>query len=148
MDERKVTVLGVGNLLLRDDGVGVQAIQLLERESWPAEVELVDGGTAGIDLSPVIESAQRLIVIDAVKGGCEPGAIYRLTPEVLRETRERPLSLHQVGFLEALEMAGWRLGQVPPTVIFGVEPQVIDWGLELSAAVRSSLPRLLQLGGR
>lgn len=141
----EVTVLGVGNLLLKDDGIGVHLISRLKEESWPEGVELVDGGTAGIDLSPIIESARRLIVVDAVQGGCEPGAIYRLTPEVLRETRDRALSLHQVGFLEAMEIAFWRLGSSPPTVIFGVEPEVIDWGLELSEPVSRSLPRVMEL---
>lgn len=144
MNEYRVTVLGVGNLMLQDDGVGIHALQQLEKESWPPEVEFIDGATSGYDLLPTVSAAAHLIVLDAVKGGCEPGAIYRLRPEVLQETRDRALSLHQVSFLEALEMSSW-LGPRPPAIIYGVEPAVIDWGLELTPAVAAVLPRLLEL---
>ncbi|NPV92614.1 MAG: HyaD/HybD family hydrogenase maturation endopeptidase [Firmicutes bacterium] len=141
----RVTVLGVGNLLLQDDGVGVHVINRLREEDLPESVELVDGGTYGPDLAPFIEDAERLIVIDAVKGGCEPGAIYRVTPEIMKETRDQPMSIHQIGFLESLDMIYSMKGRKPLTIIFGVEPQVIDWGLELTEPVKDSFERLLEL---
>lgn len=143
--ESRITILGVGNLLLQDEGVGVHAIQALQKCSLPEGVELIDGGTAGVDLLPYVSEAKQIIVIDAVKGGTEPGAIYRLTPEVLGQFKEQALSLHQVGFLEVLQMAE-RLGKRPErTIIFGVEPQVIDWGIELTPPVQAVLPRLVEL---
>lgn len=141
---KRITVLAVGNLLMQDDGVGIHALRELERLKLPPEVELVDGGTAGVDLLPIIEGAENLIVIDAVRGGCEPGAVYRLPLEVLRETREEALSLHQIGFLEVMEMAAYR-GYAPTVMVIGIEPAVIDWGLELSPAVARVLPRVVEL---
>ncbi|MCK5591130.1 MAG: hydrogenase maturation protease, partial [Candidatus Pacebacteria bacterium] len=64
---RKITVLGIGNLLLKDEGVGIHAIQALEKESLPKNVELVDGAVVGFDLLPIIESCDKLIIIDAIK---------------------------------------------------------------------------------
>ena len=143
-EKKPITVLAVGNLLLQDDGVGIHALRELEKLELPPEVELVDGGTAGVDLLPIIEEAENLIVIDAVRGGCEPGAVYRLPWEALQETREEALSLHQVGFLEVMELAAYR-GCAPSAVIIGIEPAVIDWGLELSPAVARVLPKVVEV---
>jgi hydrogenase maturation protease len=137
-------ILGVGNLLLRDEGVGVQVIKALEDRPLPAGIELLDGGTLGIDLLAYISEAERIIVVDAVKGGGEPGAIYRLTPEILVQFKEQALSLHQVGFLEVLDLSE-QLGNRPEAIIYGIEPQVIDWGLELTEPVQAAVPRVVEL---
>jgi hydrogenase maturation protease len=137
-------ILGVGNLLLRDEGVGVQVIKALEDRPLPAGIELLDGGTLGIDLLAYISEAERIIVVDAVKGGGEPGAIYRLTPEILGQFKEQALSLHQVGFLEVLDLSE-QLGNRPEAIIYGIEPQVIDWGLELTEPVQAAVPRVVEL---
>ncbi|MGI6650101.1 MAG: HyaD/HybD family hydrogenase maturation endopeptidase [Bacillota bacterium] len=144
MFKSRVLILGVGNILLQDDGVGVHAIRALQERTFPEGVDLLDGGTAGVDLLPYIGEAQHLVVIDAVKGGGQPGAIYRLTPAVMGQFKEQSLSLHQVGFLEVLDLAE-KLGHRPQTIIFGVEPQTIDWGLELTEPVQAVFPRLLEL---
>ena len=140
----RLMILGVGNLLLQDEGVGVQVIKALEDQTLPEGAELLDGGTLGVDLLAYICEAKRIIVIDAVKGGGEPGAIYRLTPEILGQFKEQALSLHQVGFLEILDLAK-QLGNRPEAVIFGVEPKVIDWGLELTEPVQAAVPRVVEL---
>jgi hydrogenase maturation protease len=137
-------ILGVGNLLLRDEGVGVQVIKALEDRPLPAGIELLDGGPLGIDLLAYISEAERIIVVDAVKGGGEPGAIYRLTPEILGQFKEQALSLHQVGFLEVLDLSE-QLGNRPEAIIYGIEPQVIDWGLELTEPVQAAVPRVVEL---
>ena len=144
MTKSRLMILGVGNLLLQDEGVGVQVIKALEDQTLPEGAELLDGGTLGVDLLAYICEAKRIIVIDAVKGGGEPGAIYRLTPEILGQFKEQALSLHQVGFLEILDLAK-QLGNRPEAVIFGVEPKVIDWGLELTEPVQAAVPRVVEL---
>lgn len=144
MTKPRLMILGVGNLLLKDEGVGVQVIKALEDQPLPEEAELLDGGTLGVDLLAYISEVKRIIVIDAVKGGGEPGAIYRLTPEILGQFREQALSLHQVGFLEVLDLAG-QLGNRPEAIIYGIEPQVIDWGLELTEPVQAAVPRVVEL---
>jgi hydrogenase maturation protease len=92
---------------------------------------------------PIIQAADRIIVIDALKGGGKPGAIYRLRPDDLTAEAERPLSLHQVGLLEVLGMAR-QLGGDPQVVIIGVEPKEISWGMELTPEVEAKLPKIIE----
>jgi hydrogenase maturation protease len=139
---KKVLVIGIGNVILRDEGVGVHAVRELEVKELPPRVEVLDGGTALMDLLPVIQEAARIIVIDALKGGGKPGTIYRVCPDDLMAETERPLSLHQVGLLEVLGMAR-QLGGEPEVVIIGVEPKEISWGMELTPEVEAKLPRVI-----
>jgi hydrogenase maturation protease len=143
MAEKRIVVLGIGNVILQDEGVGVHAVRELEGRDFPPHVQVIDGGTALMDLLPVIQEAARIIVIDALKGGGEPGTIYRVTPDDLTADTERPLSLHQVGLLEVLGMAR-QLGGDPQVVIIGVEPQEISWGMELTPEVEAKLPRVVE----
>jgi hydrogenase maturation protease len=145
MYEGKIVVLGVGNLLLADEGVGIHAVQALAERELPPAVELVDGGTSTLDLLPQLHRAWRVIIIDALKAGGAPGDIYRCRPEDLLENREQPMSLHQVDFVQLLDMAermGYRIG---PAVIYGVEPGEMGWSMDLSPAVAAKMPRLLEL---
>lgn len=139
----KTVVIGIGNLLLRDEGVGVHAVRALRGRQLPPEVEVIDGGTATLELLPILQEAQRVVVIDALRGGAPPGTLYRVTPQDLMEGEERPLSLHQVGFLEVLRMAR-QLGSDPEVVIIGVEPKEIAWGTELTPELRRRLPRVVE----
>ena len=142
MAHKKVIIIGVGNLILRDEGVGVHAVRALEEQSLPPRVEVIDGGTDTMALLPVFQEAERIIVIDALRGGEKPGTIYRLTPDDLMGETERPLSLHQVGLLEVLGMAR-QLGGEPHVVIIGIEPKEIAWGMELTPEVQAKLPRVV-----
>ena len=151
MTHKKVIIIGIGNLILRDEGVGVHAVRALEEMDLPPGVEVIDGGTATMELLPVFQEAERIIVIDALRGGEKPGTIYRLSPDDLMGETERPLSLHQVGLLEVLGMAR-QLGGEPQVVIIGVEPKEISWGMELTPEVEARLPRVIdavfeELGG-
>jgi hydrogenase maturation protease len=151
MANKKVIIIGIGNLILQDEGVGVHAVRALEDMDLPPGVEVIDGGTATMELLPVFQEAERIIVIDALRGGEKPGTIYRLTPDDLMGETERPLSLHQVGLLEVLGMAR-QIGGEPEVVIIGVEPKEISWGMELTPEVEARLPRVIdavfeELGG-
>jgi hydrogenase maturation protease len=140
---KKILIIGVGNLILQDEGIGVHAVRELGKLALPPHVEVIDGGTALMELLPVIREAERIIVIDALRGGEEPGTIYRLSPEDLMIDAERPLSLHQVGLLEVLGMAR-QLGGAAAVVIIGVEPEEIAWGMELTPAVAAKLPQVIE----
>ena len=144
MKNKKILILGVGNLILKDEGVGVHAVRELEGRNLPAHVEVIDGGTYLMDLLSVIQEAERIIVIDALKGGGEPGTIYRVTPDDLMAETERALSLHQVGLLEVLGMVR-QLGGDPHAVIIGVEPKEIAWGMELTPEVAAKLPKVIEM---
>jgi hydrogenase maturation protease len=138
-------ILGVGNILLRDEGAGVRAVEVLREMDLPRGVEALDGGTLGMDLLDLIADRERLIVIDVVRAGGPPGTVYRLCPDNLIRPDLPHLSLHQAGLMEALAMAG-QLGCAPrEVVIFGIEPRVIDYGLDLSDEVAAVLPKVVAL---
>lgn len=139
-------ILGVGNLLLRDEGVGVHVISALRHRELPDDVELWDGGTASFDLLDTLAGRRQVIIIDAVRTGSEPGTIFRFTPEDISASREQVTSLHQVGLLEALTVAEHLLDSAPQKVIIlGIEPKEIDWGLELSPEVEAAVPKVIEL---
>jgi hydrogenase maturation protease len=139
-------ILGVGNLLLRDEGVGVHVISALRDRELPDDVELCDGGTASFDLLDTLAGRRQVIIIDAVRTGSDPGTIFRFTPEDISVSREQITSLHQVGLLETLDLVDHLLDFAPERVIIlGIEPKEIGWGLELSAEIEAALPKVIEL---
>ena len=138
-----VLVLGVGNILQQDDGVGVHVIEMIRDTVVSSNVAVCDGGTAGLDLISIIDNRRILVVVDAVDGGEEPGTVYRFTPEDIDEPHLRFDSLHQVGLLETLRMAAMTGRGPMRTVIVGVQPEVVDWGMTLSPTVEKQLPRII-----
>jgi hydrogenase maturation protease len=141
--DKNLKIIGIGNLILTDEGVGIHAVRELEKRGLPEWIEIIDGGTSTMELLDVIHGAVRIIFIDAVKGGGEPGTIYRITPDDLQEESEHPLSIHQVGILDVLDMVK-QLGGNPDVVIIGVEPKEITWGMELSPEVNAKFPKLIE----
>jgi len=138
---RKIVVLGIGNLLLKDEGVGIHLLNQLEHDPLPPGVELVDGGTSTLDILPILKDAQKVIVIDAMKAGGEPGSIYRCHPQDLVPSQESSISLHHIDFLQALKMAKQMGDDLEDrTIIFGVEPFQIEWEMDLSPVVQGKIP--------
>jgi hydrogenase maturation protease len=136
-------VIGLGNPLMGDDGVGLVVLERL-RDDWRLDgVELVDGGTWGLSLLPVIEDAERLLLVDAIAAFGQPGDIIELSRERLPIYLERKLSPHQVDMKDALALAEWR-GRLPAEVVaIGVQPGVVELGTELSAAVAPRIGALV-----
>ncbi|HIU17612.1 MAG TPA: hydrogenase maturation protease [Candidatus Avidesulfovibrio excrementigallinarum] len=131
-------VLGVGNLLRADDGLGVWAVQALLEESWPAGITLLDAGTFTQDLVDPLLRAKRLLVLDAVKMGSPCGTIRRLTRADLLDESFGGLSLHDMGLLEALSVCERRAGHAPDLTILGMEPyDVTSWYMELSMPLQT-----------
>jgi hydrogenase maturation protease len=140
---RPKLVLGLGNILLRDEGVGVRVVQALERLTLPPDVEVVDGATGGFALVDVLAHRRKVIVVDAIEAACEPGTVLRLDGDHLAPAGRTPLSLHEVGFVETLAAAR-QMGLAPAeVVVIGVRPEVVEWGLELSPALAAGLPRVV-----
>jgi hydrogenase maturation protease len=139
-----ILVLGIGNLLMTDDGVGVRAIQLLtERYRFPEQVTLVEGGTLGLDLLPQVQDAQRLLIVDAVETGAAPGALVRYDGSAIPRTPESKLSPHQVGLKDLLTLAS-ALGSAPDEIVlWGVQPETVTVGMELSPQVEAQLAPLV-----
>ena len=141
----KVVVLGVGNLLAGDDGVGVHAVRALEETGLPEGVGAFDLGTALLDLPAEAEGAGKLIVIDAVRSGGKPGTVYREDLDGLQEGPAGPaLSLHDCGVRQMLAMARLSGLRLPPAVLVGVEVADISVREGLSAPVRAALPAVLR----
>jgi hydrogenase maturation protease len=137
-------VLGLGNILMRDEGIGVRVVeQLVERYEFPPEVQLLDGGTMGLSLLPYVEDADRLLVIDAVRVDGEAGTVVRLEGEEIPSSLSVKISPHQMGLADLLAAARLR-GRYPgELVLVGVQPGVVETGLELSPPVAAQLSSLV-----
>lgn len=143
--EHRVVVLGLGNLIRCDDGVGIHAIQrLLSGKLVPSGVEIMDGGTLGLQLLPAIEDATHILVLDAVNTGAAPGTIVRYAMTELEPLPGSP-SVHQIGFADMLEGLRWMNKFLNKTIVLlGVQPEQTGWGENLSPTVESALPALIQ----
>jgi len=142
---RKVLILGVGNILLGDDGFGVHFINSLADTALPPNVRILEAGTVSHQLIPLFRELDRLIVIDAVQAGDAPGSIFRFSPEDMQFSSEQMVSLHQISLIDVLRMAELTGGR-PETVIIGVQPKdASSWSLELSDEVKAVLPRVREL---
>ncbi len=138
-------ILGLGNPLRGDDGVGVRVAALLNERTLPDEVEVIDGGTQGLGLINLFEGRQRLIIVDAADMNEPPGTFRRFT---LAEARllgsDQHLSVHAPGLRDVLLLAQ-ALEMLPPEVtILGVQPAQVEWDTGLSRQVQAALPALVE----
>lgn len=136
-------VLGLGNVLCSDDGVGVAALhRILTRWEPPPGTEALDGGTLGLSLLPLLEDAKAAILLDAIRTDDPPGTLVRLEGDEVGPAVAHRLSVHQVGVADLLDAARLR-GRVPPTLILlGVVPESLELGVTLSAPVAATLEAL------
>jgi len=133
-------VLGIGNALLRDEGIGCHVIHALEGILLP-DVKIIDGGTCP-DVLQFLEDTDKLIIVDAVEGGGTPGQIYRFHLEDITLEQKPFLSLHDMRLVDNLMlMKFWH--SVDETVVIGVEPKEINWGLELSPELQEKMPQII-----
>ncbi len=143
--QSKTCLIGLGNILMQDDGVGVHAVMEIEqRFRFTPEIDIVDGGTLGLTLLPLIEGYARVLFVDAVEAGLEPGAI------VVREGEQVPaflgsqVSVHQAGLAD-LMYAARLAGMMPPEVcLVGIQPQAVDLGLETTALLQDKQEELIR----
>ena len=140
-----ILILGIGNILLKDEGVGVHVVQKLKEMSLPENVEVLDGGTAGLDLADYIAGRKKLIVIDAVNAGGKPGTLYRLTKENLDIKPKAIFSFHEIDFLDALHISEVVNSKPEEVVVIGIEPKDMSIGTELSPEIEERIPRIIEL---
>jgi hydrogenase maturation protease len=141
---KHILILGIGNMLLRDEGVGVHVAQRLQSIDLPEEVELMDGGVLGLDLLEHLEGREKIIIVDAVQGGKAPGTIYRLRRKNMGKENRPLLSLHDIDLSHVLEVADL-MGQHLDPVIIGIEPKDLSVGLELSPEIEVKIPDIIKL---
>jgi hydrogenase maturation protease len=136
--------VGVGNVLCGDDGVGVRAAEIMMSLPLTSDLEVFEAGTALLELAAVLELRERVVVVDAIDAGAEPGQVFRLLPEQIRSQEGLPLSLHQLGLLHALDETHLR-GRAPgEVVILAVQVGDLSGGMKLSPDVKASLAELLE----
>jgi hydrogenase maturation protease len=136
-------VIGVGNLLMKDEGIGIHAVKALQEIDLPPDIELIDGGTSP-DLIAYTRAGDKIIIIDAAKAGGEPGAVYRYRPEDLAAGKGTLTSAHELGVVENLKLMELTGNEPRETVIIGVESKEIDWGTELSPELQKKLPDIVK----
>ncbi len=148
----KIAVLGIGNPLRRDDGLGIRVVQIMQSNPCYVGVDIIDGGTAPDLFSLLDESVGKLVIVDVLRGKGEPGSIYRLEITEENISAQPSASLHGLGVLDSLQLMV-RLGMRPPEVIIiGVEPYDVANGLGLSPQMESLVPQVIsevekELGG-
>ena len=142
MSTRKI-ILGIGNLLNRDEGVGIHAIRALQANELDKSYELLDGGTLGLNLLPIIEETSHLLVLDAIDAGRESGALIELTDEQIPLFSAIKLSPHQLSFQEVLALAMVRDHFPKHLVLLGIQPADMGPGVELSPVLSRTLPQLI-----
>jgi hydrogenase maturation protease len=143
---RQVAIVGVGNLLLSDEGVGIHAARALREVSMPSHVRIFELGTRGLEILEVVEGFRKAIIIDAVKSGAPPGSIRRWQlGELLDTSAPRMVSLHEMDLMATLKI-GRAIAKLPDEVIIiGIEPKLLSSGLELSTELKAKFQELLDL---
>lgn len=136
----RIAIVGLGNMLMADDGLGVHALRLLQQDP-PADAILVDIGTRALAAQSVLEEAEVVIAIDAVHAEGPAGSIYWFDAESV-EAREM-CSLHDLGVIGLLQLMPEDTR--PKVIIVGVEPEIIDYGMELSSTVQTALRRVVEI---
>jgi hydrogenase maturation protease len=143
---KPVLILGVGNLLLKDEGVGVHIAQRLQKMVLPQHVEVLDGGTAGLDLLDSIVGREKIIIIDTVKAGKAPGTIYQFSSEDIEERPKSWLSLHDIDITDLLKLADMLEIKKPEIAVIGIEPKDMESSdLELSPEIEAKIPEVIEL---
>jgi len=138
-DEIAVTVLGVGNPIMGDDGVGLELLSLVEASFSDPRVEYVDGGTSGMELLPVVQSARRLLILDAVSGPV-PGEVVELPGDQIPRLLAAKLSPHQLGLLDIFAAARLLGTEPDEVVVIGIVPEFVDVQVGLTPTIAASLP--------
>lgn len=141
----KLLVLGLGNTLMGDDGLGPRAIELLA-QSFTADdgVEVLDGGTLGLMLLPTIVNADALVLVDAIRTGGEPGTLVRLEDDAIPRNVNTRISPHEIGVVDLLGGALLTGHRPERTLLLGIVPEDVSFRVGLSPAVEAGIPELLE----
>jgi len=140
----KTVVIGVGNLLMGDEGVGVHVAERLKVVDLPPEVEVLEAGTHFWGDEGGLDCAEKIVIIDAVLGGGTPGTIYRFTIEELEDERDEvKFSCHDIGLVEKLRLTQLTGAKPEQIVVIGVEPARIEWNTGLSKQIEERIPEII-----
>jgi len=142
----RIVIIGVGNLLMGDDGIGIHVVEALRKEKLPPNVSVFDGATRAFDVLEYMDGADKAVIVDAYKKDGKPGTIYRFSFDPAGEVQDNAmnLSMHDINFLDALK-AGKGIYRLPAQiVIIGIEPETPECGLGLSPELTRALPAIFE----
>jgi hydrogenase maturation protease len=143
--EPKITIMGLGNILMMDEGVGVHTINAFQkRYRVPDYAEVIDGGSAGLDLLPFIEGREKLLMVDAVNFDREPGYIDILENEEIPAKFSTKTSLHHLGLLDVLSIVKLSDALPKDMCIIGIQPKSMELGLDMSPEIWDKVPELVE----
>ena len=140
----EILLLGIGNILLRDEGIGVHTVnKIKERYTFEPEIDIIDGGTKGLDLLPLFEGRKKVLIVDAVDWGNKPGSISILRNGEIPARLHSKLSVHHIGLGEVL-LAAQMLNIMPEEIcLVGIQPGSIDTGIDMTPEVNSKMEDLI-----
>jgi hydrogenase maturation protease len=140
-----IAVFGIGNILLSDDGVGVHAVnKLISDYEFPEHVEIIDGGTKGLDLLPLFENRDKVLIIDAANFKKEPGTIDTVVGDKIPAFLSTKLSVHQIGLPDMLFAAKWMEITPPEICLIGIQPKSMDTTVEMTSVISGKMDDLLE----
>ncbi len=146
MNDVNTAILAVGNLLQRDEGVGIHVLRRMEKQwRFTPEISLIDGGTMGTDLLPYLEAHERVIILDAVNFNKQPGFIGTIENEDILRRINTKLSIHHLGLSDVLSAA--QLLDIEPQELYliGIQPENIEMGLELTEGIHSRVDKMIEI---
>lgn len=147
MEEKKpVLVLGVGNILLRDEGFGIHVVRKMMEMDLPANVEVIDGATGGFDLVDFVEGREKVVFVDVVQTDQKPGTLYRFAGEDLEDRPKSGLSLHEIDVSDLLKLIDMLGLARPEIIVIGIEPKDMATAtMDLSPELEAQIPRVIDL---
>lgn len=142
----RITILGIGNILLQDEGLGVRTIErLMHNYRFPENVQVLDGGTLGMGLIPFLDGTDKLLIVDAIAGKLPPGSIYELRAGEVKTYFQQKVSLHDLGIQDVLATMEVLDKPIKEIVVVGMQPDTMKVGLELSSVVAQGIMKLESL---
>ncbi len=143
--KNKVLLMGLGNILLSDEGVGVHAVHhLRERYHFNPPIEIVDGGTLGLDLLPFLENSDSVLFVDAIDFGKEPGYVGEIEGGDIPSAIQTRPSVHHIGLSDLLLAARWVDTKPDNICLIGIQPESLAMGLELSGSIKAKMEELVE----
>jgi hydrogenase maturation protease len=144
----KLTVLGIGNILMRDEGVGVRVMEAVQAaRDWPNTIEFIDGGAGGMNLINVLEEADRLVVFDSADMKLPAGQCRVIAPRQVCDAQgEHRATMHDMPFIETLTLVDRFLHRPEDVRILAIQPAVVDFGRELTEELKAAMPAIVRAG--
>lgn len=141
--DNSIVVLGVGNILLTDEGLGVHVVEDLKANyTFTPQVTLIDGGTMGMELLTYMRGMKKILLIDAINGGKNPGTVYEFPHRELEQYFTDHISVHEVGMQDILRIRAIQENPLEDAIVIGVEPESLEIGFKPSVAVQQALPEV------